>query len=255
VHGGSFAARSALLRDAGRWSKSAGQVTRRTLPANQPLMTEFARPAPHTPPRRGLMFVLSSPSGAGKTTLSRRLLAEDPGIMLSVSATTRPPRQGETEGVDYYFVSPDRFAAMVANDELLEWAVVFGNRYGTPRAPVEAALRAGRDVLFDIDWQGTQQLQQTDAASDLVRVFILPPDLAELERRLTSRATDHADVIAGRMARARDEINHWGEYDYILINDDADTCLGEIRAILAAERLRRKRQLGLASFVRAMLGD
>jgi guanylate kinase len=218
-------------------------------------MTEFARPAPHTPPRRGLMFVLSSPSGAGKTTLSRRLLAGDSGITLSVSATTRPPRQGETEGVDYYFVSPERFAEMVDGDELLEWATVFGNRYGTPRAPVEAALRAGRDVLFDIDWQGTQQLQQTDAASDLVRVFILPPDLAELERRLTSRATDHADVIAGRMARARDEINHWGEYDYILINDDAETCLGEIRAILHAERLRRKRQLGLAAFVRTMLGD
>jgi guanylate kinase len=218
-------------------------------------MTEFARPAPNTPPRRGLMFVLSSPSGAGKTTLSRRLLAGDPGITLSVSATTRTPRKGETEGVDYYFVSHERFAAMIEGDELLEWATVFGNRYGTPRAPVEAALRAGRDVLFDIDWQGTQQLQQTDAASDLVRVFILPPDLAELERRLTSRATDHPDVIASRMARARDEINHWGEYDYILVNDDADTCLGEIRAILHAERLRRKRQLGLASFVRTMLGD
>lgn len=217
-------------------------------------MTEFLRPASQQPPRRGLMFVLSSPSGAGKTTLSRRLLADDDGITLSVSATTRPPRKGETEGVDYYFVSPDRFAEMVAQDELLEWATVFGNRYGTPRAPVEAGLHAGRDVLFDIDWQGTQQLQQTDAASDLVRVFILPPDLAELERRLTGRATDPADVIAGRMARARDEISHWGEYDYILINDDAETCLGEIRSILHAERLRRKRQLGLAGFVRDMLG-
>jgi guanylate kinase len=217
-------------------------------------MTEFLRPASQQPPRRGLMFVLSSPSGAGKTTLSRRLLAGDDGITLSVSATTRPPRKGETEGVDYYFVSPDRFAEMVAQDELLEWATVFGNRYGTPRAPVEAGLHAGRDVLFDIDWQGTQQLQQTDAASDLVRVFILPPDLAELERRLTGRATDPADVIAGRMARARDEISHWGEYDYILINDDAETCLGEIRSILHAERLRRKRQLGLAGFVRDMLG-
>ncbi|PZN94949.1 MAG: guanylate kinase [Alphaproteobacteria bacterium] len=218
-------------------------------------MTEFSRPASHNPPRRGLMFVLSSPSGAGKTTLSRRLLADDGGIMLSVSATTRPPRPGEIEGTDYYFVSPDRFAEMVAKDELLEWAKVFGHRYGTPRAPVEVALHSGRDVLFDIDWQGTQQLQQTDAASDLVRVFILPPDLGELERRLTTRATDAADVIAGRMARARDEISHWGEYDYILINDDAETCLGEIRSILHAERLRRKRQLGLAAFVRDMLGN
>ena len=218
-------------------------------------MTEFTRPASHNPPRRGLMFVLSSPSGAGKTTLSRRLLAKDPGIDLSVSATTRPPRKGEVDGTDYFFVSPERFAEMVAGDELLEWATVFGNRYGTPRAPVEAALHAGRDVLFDIDWQGTQQLQQTDAASDLVRVFILPPDLAELERRLTGRATDAQHVIADRMARARDEISHWGEYDYILINDNAETCLGEIRAILHAERLRRKRQLGLAAFVRDMLGN
>ena len=201
------------------------------------------------------MFVLSSPSGAGKTTLSRRLLAEDGDITLSISATTRPPRSNETDGVDYYFVSPDRFGAMVAGDELLEWATVFNHRYGTPRGPVESALHDGRDVLFDIDWQGTQQLQQTDAASDLVRVFILPPDLAELERRLHGRATDTADVIAGRMARARDEISHWGEYDYILVNDDADLCLAELRAILKAERLRRKRQLGLADFVRGMLGQ
>jgi guanylate kinase len=201
------------------------------------------------------MFVLSSPSGAGKTTLSRRLLNEDGDITLSVSATTRPPRPGEVDGVDYYFVSPERFAEMVASDELLEWATVFGNRYGTPRGPVEAALHEGHDVLFDIDWQGTQQLQQTDAASDLVRVFILPPDLAELERRLQGRATDAVDVIAGRMARARDEISHWGEYDYILVNDDADLCLAELRAILKAERLRRKRQLGLADFVRGMLGE
>ncbi len=218
-------------------------------------MTAFLRSVANAPPRRGLMFVLSSPSGAGKTTLSRALLAEDVGITLSVSATTRPPRPGEIDGTDYYFVSPERFAEMAENDELLEWATVFGNRYGTPRAPVEAALLTGRDVLFDIDWQGTQQLQQTDAASDLVRIFILPPDLAELERRLTTRATDPAPVIAERMARARDEISHWGEYDYILINDDAETCLGEIRAILHAERLRRKRQLGLAGFVRTMLGN
>ncbi|MBC7504656.1 MAG: guanylate kinase [Sandarakinorhabdus sp.] len=217
-------------------------------------MTEFARLASR-PPRRGLMFVLSSPSGAGKTTLSRRLLTDDPDITLSVSATTRSPRSGEIDGRDYWFVAADRFAAMVQGDELLEWATVFGNRYGTPRGPVEAALHEGHDVLFDIDWQGTQQLQQTDAASDLVRVFILPPDLAELERRLRGRATDPADVIAARMARARDEISHWGEYDYILVNDDAEQCLAELRAILKAERLRRKRQLGLADFVRGMLGQ
>jgi guanylate kinase len=200
------------------------------------------------------MFVLSSPSGAGKTTLSRALLAEDSQITLSVSATTRTPRPGEIDGVDYYFVGTDQFQSMVDGDALLEWAHVFGHRYGTPRSPVETALATGRDVLFDIDWQGTQQLQQTDAASDLVRVFILPPTLAELERRLTMRNTDHPEVIAGRMARARDEISHWGEYDYILVNDDAETCLAEIRSILKAERLRRKRQLGLAGFVRDMLG-
>ena len=216
-------------------------------------MTQFARPA--APARRGLMFVMSSPSGAGKTTLSRRLMAGDPAIDLSVSATTRPPRPGETDGVDYHFVTPERFDAMVADGELLEWAVVFGNRYGTPRAAVEAALHAGRDVLFDIDWQGTQQLQQTEAGGDLVRVFILPPTMAELERRLRERGTDAPAVIDGRMARARDEISHWGEYDYILVNDDADACLAEVRAILAAERLRRFRQLGLADFVRRMLAD
>ncbi|WP_040605404.1 guanylate kinase [Sandarakinorhabdus limnophila] len=201
------------------------------------------------------MFVLSSPSGAGKTTMSRALMAEDSGITMSVSATTRSPRPGEVDGVDYYFVSHDQFQSMVEENALLEWATVFGNRYGTPRAPVESALADGRDVLFDIDWQGTQQLQQTDAASDLVRVFILPPHLEELERRLKNRNTDHPEVIADRMARARDEISHWGEYDYILVNDDAETCLNEIRAILKAERLRRKRQLGLAGFVRGMLGE
>ncbi|WP_439534698.1 guanylate kinase [Polymorphobacter sp.] len=218
-------------------------------------MTDFAQPMLAAPSRRGLMFVMSSPSGAGKTTLSRRLLEEDGDITLSVSATTRPPRPGETDGKDYYFVSADRFQDMVKGRELLEWATVFGNRYGTPRAPVESALIMGRDVLFDIDWQGTQQLQQTDAANDLVRIFILPPDLDELERRLRARATDPADVIDERMARARDEISHWGEYDYILINDDAETCLAELKAILKAERLRRKRQLGLAGFVRDMLGE
>ncbi|GGI85651.1 guanylate kinase [Polymorphobacter multimanifer] len=218
-------------------------------------MTAFATPGSATPARRGLMFVMSSPSGAGKTTLSRRLLREDPGITLSVSATTRPPRHDETDGKDYYFVSPERFQTMVKDHELLEWATVFGNRYGTPRAPVEAALASGSDVLFDIDWQGTQQLQQTDAASDLVRIFILPPDLGELERRLIARDTDHPEVIADRMARACDEIRHWGEYDYVLLNESIETCLAELRAILKAERLRRKRQLGLADFVRAMLGE
>ena len=204
--------------------------------------------------RRGLMFVLSSPSGAGKTTMSRRLLVDDPEIVISVSATTRPPRANEIEGRDYHFVDDAGFDALVAGNALLEWAPVFGHRYGTPRAAVEATLRAGRDVLFDIDWQGTQQLQQTDAASDLVRVFILPPTMAELERRLRGRGTDSDAVIAARMRRAATEISHWGEYDYILINDDPDRCLGEIRAILKAERLRRKRQLGLATFVREMLG-
>ena len=212
--------------------------------------------APRHPavPRRGLMFVLSSPSGAGKTTLSRRLLAEDAGITLSVSATTRPPRPGEVDGEDYFFVSPAHFDEMVAADELLEWAHVFGNRYGTPRGPVEAALQAGRDVLFDIDWQGTQQLGQADTARDLVRVFILPPDLGELERRLLARATDHPEVIAARMAGAREEIKHWDAYDYVLVNDDVDVCFTRLQTILVAERLRRSRQLGLAGFVRDMLG-
>lgn len=218
-------------------------------------MTQFARPAIPHPPRRGLMFVLSSPSGAGKTTLSRRLLAEDSAITLSISATTRPPRPGEADGIDYFFVAPDRFAEMVDNDELLEWASVFGHRYGTPRAPVEAALHAGRDVLFDIDWQGTQQLGQADTARDLVRVFILPPDLAELERRLFARDTDHPEVIAARMAGAREEIKHWDAYDYVLINDDIEICFARLGTILAAERLRRSRQLGIAAFVRTMLGS
>lgn len=214
-------------------------------------MTQFARAA--APARRGLMFVLSSPSGAGKTTMSRRLLEGDAQIVMSVSATTRPPRPGEVHGHDYHFVDNAAFDRMVAAEELLEWATVFGNRYGTPRPLVEATLHEGRDVLFDIDWQGTQQLQQTDAASDLVRVFILPPTLAELEPRLRGRGTDSDPVIAERMRRAKDEISHWGEYNYILVNDDPVVCLGEIRAILAAERLRRKRQLGLANFVRDML--
>ena len=203
--------------------------------------------------RRGLMFVLSSPSGAGKTTMSRRVLVDDAEIVMSVSVTTRPPRLGEIEGRDYFFVDDAEFDRLRDADALLEWAVVFGHRYGTPRRAVEDTLHAGKDVLFDIDWQGTQQLQQTDAASDLVRVFILPPTMAELERRLRGRGTDSEDVVRQRMKRAATEISHWGEYNYILINDDPDRCLGEIRAILKAERLRRKRQLGLANFVRDML--
>lgn len=202
--------------------------------------------------RRGLMFVLSSPSGAGKTTLSRLLLAEDSNIVMSVSATTRPPRPNEVDGRDYYFVDRQRFDDMAAEGAFLEWATVFSNRYGTPRQPVEAALAEGRDVLFDIDWQGTQQLAQK-VRDDLVRVFILPPSMAALEHRLRSRAQDSDEVIAGRMARAADEISHWAEYDYVLVNEDLERCLSQVKTILAAERLKRYRQIGLAEFVKDML--
>lgn len=203
--------------------------------------------------RRGLMLVLSSPSGAGKTTMSKRLLANDPQIGMSVSATTRPPRVGEIDGQDYHFVSQDQFDGLVATGQLLEWAHVFGHRYGTPRAPVEAALTEGRDILFDIDWQGTQQLRQSQAGGDLVSIFLLPPSLEELEQRLKSRAADSDEVITQRMSRAADEISHWAEYDYILVNDDPGQCLHEIRSILTTERLRRERQRGLAGFVRDLL--
>jgi guanylate kinase len=199
------------------------------------------------------MLVLSSPSGAGKTTMSKRLLANDPQIGMSVSATTRPPRVGEIEGQDYHFVSQDQFDGLVATGQLLEWAHVFGNRYGTPRAPVETALTEGRDILFDIDWQGTQQLRQSQAGGDLVSIFLLPPTLEELEQRLKSRAADSDEVITQRMSRAADEISHWAEYDYILVNDDPGQCLHEIRSILTTERLRRERQRGLAGFVRDLL--
>ena len=201
--------------------------------------------------RRGLMLVLSSPSGAGKTTLSRGLLADDDGVDMSVSLTTRPPRPGEVEGQDYYFVDRQRFGEMRNRSELLEHAKVFDNYYGTPCAPVEAALSAGRDVLFDIDWQGTQQLQEA-AADDLVRVFILPPTAAELERRLKTRAQDSADVVAGRMAKASDEISHYAEYEYIVVNHDAAESLVQIKAILTAERLKRARQTGLSDFVHGL---
>ena len=204
--------------------------------------------------RRGLMLVLSSPSGAGKTTLSRRLLEANPDLALSVSVTTRPPRPGEVEGGDYYFIDRRRYNTMVRNGELLEWAEVFGHCYGTPRIPVEAALAAGRDVLFDIDWQGTQQLRDA-ARSDLVSVFVLPPTIDELERRLRSRAQDDDDVIHARMSKAADEMSHWAEYDYVVINHQVEQAFGEVQAILAAERLRRERQIGLSEFVRSLRAD
>jgi guanylate kinase len=201
--------------------------------------------------RRGLMFVLSSPSGAGKTTLSRLLLKADRGVALSVSVTTRLKRRGEVDGRDYHFIDRSRFDAMVKRGELLEWAEVFGHCYGTPRRPVEQALRSGRDVLFDIDWQGTQQLREK-ARDDLVSVFILPPAVRELERRLKSRAQDSHNVIGARMAKAAGEMSHWPEYDYVIVNRDIDEAFAEVTAILAAERLKRERQIGLSAFVRSL---
>jgi guanylate kinase len=203
--------------------------------------------------RRGLMLVLSSPSGAGKTTLSRMLL-DDPAVDLSISVTTRPRRPAEEDGVHYHFIDRARFDAMVRSGELLEWAEVHGNCYGTPRAPVESALRAGRDVLFDIDWQGTQQMREK-ARSDLVSVFVLPPSAPELARRLHTRAQDSEEVIRSRMAKAADEMSHWAEYDYVIVNRDLTDAFAELRAILAAERLKRERQTGLSAFVRAVQAD
>jgi guanylate kinase len=201
--------------------------------------------------RRGLMLVLSSPSGAGKTTLSRLLLNGDRKVKLSISVTTRPKRPREIDGHDYHFIDRGRFDAMVQKRELLEWAEVFGHRYGTPRRPVIRALREGRDVLFDIDWQGTQQLREK-ARNDLVSVFILPPTVKELERRLKRRAQDSKTVIGTRMDKAAGEMSHWPEYDYVIVNRDKAEAFAEVRAILAAERLRRERQIGLSDFVRAM---
>ena len=201
--------------------------------------------------RRGLMFVLSSPSGAGKTTLSRMLLETDPNVIMSVSATTRRPRPSEHEGKDYYFVSTEDFGLMVNRSELLEHAKVFGHYYGTPKAPVDDALKSGRDVLFDIDWQGTQQLEQS-APTDLVRVFILPPSTMELERRLRARAQDSDEVVAGRMAKASEEMSHWAEYDYVIINNDIDSSFDQLKAILTAERLKRARQTGLSDFAKQL---
>jgi guanylate kinase len=199
--------------------------------------------------RRGVMLVLSSPSGAGKTTLSRKLLEDDPDISLSVSVTTRPARRGEIDGRDYHFINEARFQEMVRRGELLEWAKVFDYCYGTPKQPVDNVLAQGRDVLFDIDWQGTQQLREK-AASDLVSIFVLPPSIPDLERRLQTRAQDSADVIHARMAKAADEMSHWAEYDYVVINNDIEIAFAELRAILAAERLKRERQSGLSAFVR-----
>jgi guanylate kinase len=201
--------------------------------------------------RRGLMLVLSSPSGAGKTTISRRLLAEEPGIRMSVSATTRPRRPGEVHGQDYFFEDSEDFQLMVNRDELLEHAKVFGNYYGTPRGPVEDALSDGKDVLFDIDWQGTQQLE-AKMRDDLVSVFIVPPSVAELERRLKTRAQDSDEVVAQRMSKAADELSHYPEYDYIILNDDVDSSVASVRAILRAERLKRERQIGLPDFMKRL---
>ena len=204
--------------------------------------------------RRGLLIVLSSPSGAGKSTISRMLLAADREVTMSISATTRPKRPGERDDVDYHFVDDKEFDRLVAAGDFVEWAPVFGYRYGTPKAPVKAALKAGRDILFDIDWQGTQQLQAA-MGEDLVRIFILPPSMAELERRLHARGTDSDEVIADRMARAASEISHWPEYDYVLINRDTAECLGEVKAIVAAERLKRGRQVGMVPFVRDLVAN
>jgi len=211
----------------------------------------MARARRHRIARRGLMLVLSSPSGAGKTTLSRMLLKAEPGVELSVSVTTRTRRRGEIDGRDYHFIDRSRFQSMIRSRQLLEWAKVFGHLYGTPRRPVEDALRAGRDVLFDIDWQGTQQLRER-AREDLVSVFILPPSVRELERRLKRRAQDSKTIITERMAKASEEMSHWPEYDYVIVNHDIDEAFAEVRAVLAAERRKRERQVGLSEFVRAL---
>src|SRR6202451_3676635 len=201
--------------------------------------------------RRGLMFVLSSPSGAGKTTLSRLLIERMPGLKMSVSATTRPMRPGEVDGLDYLFVEKSGFEQMARRGELLEWATVFDNRYGTPRAPVEAALSAGPDVLFDIDLQGTPHMREQEQAVG-VSVFILPPSATDLEKRLHTRAQDSDAVIRDRMSRATHELSHWAEYDYIVVNHDVDAAFAEVRSILKAERLKRERRTGLTEFVRAL---
>ena len=203
-------------------------------------------------PRRGLLIILSSPSGAGKSTLAKRLMAWDTSLRFSVSATTRAPRPGEVDGRDYYFRAPPEFEALVAAGEMLEHAEVFGNFYGSPKGPVEAAMKEGRDTLFDIDWQGGQQIRNSGLGKDVVSIFILPPSIAELERRLRTRGQDTDAVIRGRMAKSETEISHWAEYDYVLINDDLDRAEAELRTILNAERMRRDRQPGLSEFVRGL---
>ena len=202
--------------------------------------------------RRGLLIILSSPSGTGKSTLSRRLLEAEQEVRFSISATTRTPRPGETDGREYHFRSRDAFEAMIRAGEMLEYAEVFGNLYGTPRGPVEAAIVGGHDVLFDVDWQGGQQIRNSPLRDAVVSIFILPPTIADLEARLNARGQDSAEVVAGRMRKARDEISHWAEYDHVLINDDLDRCEADLRAIIRAERLRRDRQTGLVDFVNGL---
>lgn len=203
-------------------------------------------------PRRGLLLILSSPSGAGKSTLARRLMDWDSTLRFSVSATTRAPRPGEQDGREYYFKSRQDFETMVKSGDMLEHAEVFGNLYGSPRGPVEQAMREGRDTLFDIDWQGGQQIRNSALGRDVVSIFVLPPSIAELERRLKSRAQDSDEVIAGRMAKSLAEISHWAEYDYVIVNHDIDTAFAELTTILTAERLRRDRQPDLANFIRTL---
>ena len=202
--------------------------------------------------RRGLLLILSSPSGAGKSTLAKALMAWDPTLSFSVSATTRSPRAGERDGTEYYFKARQEFEAMVKSGDMLEHAEVFGNLYGSPRAPVEQAMTEGRDTLFDIDWQGGQQIRNSALGRDVVSVFVLPPSIAELERRLRTRAQDSAEVIAGRMAKSQSEISHWAEYDYVIVNRDLDTAFAELVTLLQAERLKRDRQPDLANFVRGL---
>lgn len=202
--------------------------------------------------RRGLLIILSSPSGAGKSTLSRRLLEADPEIRFSISATTRPPRPGEIEGREYFFKGRRAFEAMIADDEMLEHAEVFGNLYGTPRAPVESAIAAGQDVLFDVDWQGGQQIRNSSLRDAVVSIFILPPSIAELEARLRARGQDADHIVGDRMAKSRDEISHWAEYDYVLVNENLVQCERELRAVIEAERLRRDRRPELVDLVRRL---